>query len=106
MQTLGTNDRTSTSTLVRTRPTSTVHFDVNPSELFEATSLFTKSFSLLLPLFVSFLLFFFIKVDAVRDPEGAQAEAGIPGALTAAPEPQWESDATRVLELLGLRGQR
>lgn len=45
-------------------------------------------------------------MDAVRDPESAKAEAGIPGALTSAPEPEWEGNAQRILELLGLRGQR
>lgn len=54
----------------------------------------------------SFFLSLFSQVDAVRDPEGTQAEVGIPGALTAEPEPQWEGDAQRILELLGLRGQR
>lgn len=46
------------------------------------------------------------QVDAVRDPEGAKAEMGIPGALTSAPEPQWEEDAQRILEILGLKGNR
>ncbi|CAM9702799.1 unnamed protein product [Pylaiella littoralis] len=48
----------------------------------------------------------FKMVDAVRDPEGAKAEMGIPGALTSAPEPQWEEDAQRILEILGLKGKR
>lgn len=46
------------------------------------------------------------QVDAVRDPEGARAELGIPGALTSAPEPQWEEEAQRILEILGLKGKR
>ncbi|CAM9895660.1 unnamed protein product [Ascophyllum nodosum] len=48
----------------------------------------------------------FKMADAVRDPEAAQAEAGIPGALTSTPEPEWEDQAQRILELLGLSGQR
>lgn len=51
-------------------------------------------------------MIFFRKVDAVRDPEAAQAEAGIPGALTNTPEPEWDDQAQRILELLGLSGQR
>lgn len=46
------------------------------------------------------------QVDAVRDPEGARAELGIPGALTSDPEPQWEEEAQRILEILGLKGRR
>ncbi|CAM9147700.1 unnamed protein product [Ectocarpus sp. 12 AP-2014] len=48
----------------------------------------------------------FKMVDAVRDPEGARAELGIPGALTSHPEPQWEEEAQRILEILGLKGRR
>lgn len=48
----------------------------------------------------------FQMLDAVRDPEAAKAEAGIPGALTTKPEPDWEANATRVLQLMGLHGQR
>ncbi|CAN0335437.1 unnamed protein product [Ectocarpus sp. 12 AP-2014] len=48
----------------------------------------------------------FKMVDAVRDPEGARAELGIPGALTSDPEPQWEEEAQRILEILGLKGRR
>eukprot|EP00903_Cladosiphon_okamuranus_P017316 g15955.t1 len=48
----------------------------------------------------------FKMVDAVRDPEGAKAELGIPGALTSAPEPYWEDEAQRILEILGLKGKR
>lgn len=55
---------------------------------------------------LAFLLFARAQVDAVNDPEGAQAEAGIPGALTAAPGLEWEEDAQRILEILGLKGQR
>ena len=53
-----------------------------------------------------YLVPFIDQVDAVRDPEGARAELGIPGALTSAPEPQWEEEAQRILEILGLKGKR